>query len=1011
MRFIFAVVLLSTFSVFGQNRSVDELRKSNEIRKNYIDNKINSDEFFTSKSLYVDPFIGTGGHGHTYPGAAAPFGMMQLSPDTRHDGWDGCSGYHYSDSIIYGFSHTHLSGTGVPDYCDLLIIPQLGIPKIDPGYLNPQKGYGDRFSHEQENASPGFYEVKLLDQEIICRMTVTERAGMHEYTFLKEKGKKFILIDLDHRDKLLNHSIIVGKDKRSVSGSRNSHAWASNQHFYFHLETSTPFQKSKLFIKNGQHKLLLTFHEETEQIKIKIGMSSVDIEGAINNLKTEIPDWDFNYLRSQTVKKWDKELGVIDFKSAELNTMIIFYSALYHSFLQPNLFSDIDGRYRGRDNKIHRISNDSPQYTVFSLWDTYRATHPLYTLIQQDRTNQFINTFLRQFDQSGDLPVWELAGNETDCMIGYHSASVIADAWLKGIRGFDGEKALAAMVTTSEHDELGKKVFRTQEFIGSGDEPESVSKTLEYSYDDFCIAQMATSFGKMDIYQKYYKSSLNFINLYDPETKFMRARRGAMWYSPFDPTEVNFNYTEANSYQYSLYAPHAIDVITKLMGGKDSLESWLDRLFTTEMELSGRHQVDITGLIGQYAHGNEPSHHMAYLYNYTNHPEKTQYYIDKIFKEMYSIHPDGLSGNEDCGQMSSWYILSALGIYQVTPGHSWYDIGRPLMNEAKIHFEDGKELTIKVKNNSSKNKYIQSFLINGQKQLSTQVHHGTIMNGGNWEIIMGPNPVDYFQFKSTCHSSENIQEAKVPIPYIKNETRIFDDSILVKLGAHPSLNNEKVNLYYRFSTDTTQIYEYKAPFAIHESCKVEINRRNTIIPEKGAMPGLYLYNSPWVSTEFIQRDKNVTLDLKSKYDHQYASSGPNALIDGVEGGNEFRTGDYQGYWAQDLVSEVTFSEARVIKETGISCLQDMKSWIFYPSLILVEISVDGTIFKKVDQNIKIPEFNDYVGPTNQDFTVKFESPVNVKKIRITARNYGKCPQWHLGAGNDTWLFSDELIFR
>jgi predicted alpha-1,2-mannosidase len=457
---VLLMMLLSSNLLIGQDNSIQQIQQSQSVRKQYIDKSIGNKNFHsTSKSLFVDPFIGTGGHGHTYPGASAPFGMIQLSPDTRHDGWDGCSGYHFSDSVIYGFSHTHLSGVGVPDYCDLLIVPQSGKARTTPGYIDKTNGFGSRFSHLEEKAAPGYYEVKLKDENINVRLTTSERAGIHEYTFLNKEDKKYILIDLDHRDKLLDQSIDFQSDKKTISGYRISNAWATNQHFYFYLNLSAPFIKAKRIEKNGQHKLLLTFSASTEKLLIRVGISAVDIEGAKMNVNKEIPDFDFNAVRSSMSRKWDEELGKIDFQSTDKSVMTNFYTALYHTFLQPNLFSDIDGRYRGRDNAIHLITDNIPQYTVFSLWDTYRATHPLYTIVQQKRTNEFIETFLRQFEQGEDLPVWELAGNETECMIGYHSVSVIADAYVKGFRNYNATLAFEAMKTTSQIEELGKKAI------------------------------------------------------------------------------------------------------------------------------------------------------------------------------------------------------------------------------------------------------------------------------------------------------------------------------------------------------------------------------------------------------------------------------------------------------------------------------------------------------------------------------------------------------------------------
>lgn len=1006
-------VLLSYFS-FAQNKGVEELKGSQEIRKKYIDFST-TDTKTSSKSLFVDPFIGTGGHGHTYPGASAPFGMMQLSPDTRYEGWDGCSGYHYSDSVIYGFSHTHLSGTGIPDYCDLLIVPQNGVPKTTPAYQNP-KGYGSRFSHEQENASPGYYEVKLIDQQINVRLTVTERAGMHEYTFLNKKGKKFLLIDLDHRDKLLSYTLKI-LDKKTINGSRVSNAWATNQHFYFHLQTSVPYLTAKYFLKNGQHKLLLTFPDNTTQILVKVGMSAVDEEGAKQNLLKEIPDWNFDAVRAETVKKWNNELGRIDFQSSDKSTLVNFYTALYHSYLNPNIFSDVDGRYRGRDSHVHLLGPEEPaQYTVFSLWDTYRATHPLFTIMQQKRTNSFIHTFMRQYDQGKDLPVWELAGNETDCMIGYHSVSVIADAYIKGIVNFDTEKVLNAMISTSNLNELAKPYYSSHGFISASLEPESVSKTLEYAYDDFCISQFAKFTDHQAIHDEYLKRSFNFINVFDPQTKFMRARREGIWFSPFDPSEVNFNYTEANSWQYSLYAPHAIGVLDNLIGGKDSLELWLDKLFTTESILSGREQADITGLIGQYAHGNEPSHHMAYLYNYTNSPEKTQFYVDKILKEMYSATPDGLSGNEDCGQMSSWYVLSSMGLYQVTPSSPYYDFGRPIMNEASIQLENGKTFKISAKNNTSENKYIQSIKLNGSPVYRTYLHHNEIMAGGNLEFTMGSKPMlEHDKFVSTPSISK-APENFIAVPYFKQEKNTFEDKMEISLD-YPKYASDLKEFKVEYSLNEGVWNEYKTLFTIDKTTTIQakLSAKN----HEGNK-----IESPVIKNQFIKRDADVHLKLLSTYANQYAAGGETSLIDGVRGGSEFRTGDWQGFDAQDLIAEVSFDKPKVLKEVGISCLQDMKSWIFFPSSIEIEISYDGINFEKLKvigtnpeivsnapEHESIPSFSTYVGPTNNEFYVKTNSSKPISKIRVTAKNFGKCPEWHLGAGNNTWLFADEIIFR
>lgn len=999
------LIITITLFLINYTRShaqIDELKKAQETRKKYFASQTVNKKYF-SKTKFVNPFIGTGGHGHTYPGASAPFGMMQLSPDTRYDGWDGCSGYHYSDSIIFGFSHTHLSGTGVSDYGDLLIVPQVGKAITTPGYLST-KGYGSTFSHQNEIASPGYYSVLLDKDSINVQLTVSERAGFHEYTFKNDKREKHILLDLDHRDKLLSSAFEI-IDKQTIQGHRFSSAWATNQHFYFFLMLDTPYSKAKLITKNGQHKLLLTFPSTIEKINIKVGMSNVDEAGAKLNLEKEIPHWNFKQARASVTSKWNKELSRVYFYSANEEYMYNFYTALYHSFLAPNIFSDVDGRYLGRDMKIHHLENEKDeQYTVFSLWDTYRATHPLFTLTQTERNNQFIGTFLRQFDQGGDLPVWELAANETDCMIGYHSVSVIADAYIKNTGLNEIDRMIQAMIATANIDELGKKQFHQQGYIDAGAEPESVSKALEYAYDDFCISQSIERFNKnenvdnKELENPFKISQFNFINHFDPNTQFMRARRSGQWFSPFDPAEVNFNYTEANSWQYSLYTPHAIGVLTKLLGGKSGLEEWLDRLFSTKSELSGRHQVDITGLIGQYAHGNEPSHHMAYLYNYTDHPYKTQQTTSAIMSQMYQNAPDGLSGNEDCGQMSSWYVMTALGLYQIAPGNPYYDLTRPLLDEAVVKLENGKMLNIKTNNSGSKCIYIDSVFFNGKLIEGSFISHEALLQGGLLEFKLSEQPKHYKVGIPHAPTISEVPKEFVALPYFNETEHVFTDSMSLSLAtAFP----ENAKIFY--TTDGSEPSKssklYTKPFIINNTTTVKA----IAISEFG--------QSAIISNLFVKKDKNISLELKSEYANQYAAGGPFTLIDGIRGGNEYRTGDWQGYWDQDLIAEVSFKEGRVIDSVGLSCLSDMKSWIFLPNEIQFEISTDGVNYKPL-KSIKItPEIENDMPSHHIDFKQITNCKEPILKIRVTAKSTEKCPEWHLGAGNPTWLFVDEILFN
>lgn len=954
-------------------------------------------------TMLVNPLIGTGGHGHTFPGVCAPFGMMQLSPDTRYDGWDGCGGYHYTDSIIYGFSHTHLSGTGVPDYGDLLIVPQSGEAKWKGKFEDPN-GYGATFSHNEEVARLGFYEVLLKDENIRVNLSCTQRAGIHQYTFLNAAEKKYVLLDLNYRDKLLKGNIQI-VDKQNINGFRISEAWANQQHFYFHLTTSIPYSNYQLIDQNGELKLLLEFPIETKELLIKVGMSHVDAEGAKFNLDSEISHFSIARVYQENQKQWEQEFQKMKV-NADQQTSTVFYTALYHAMVAPNLISDVDGRYRGRDNQIHQLQNlKDQQYTVFSLWDTYRANHPLFTIIDQKRTGAYIRTFLRQYEEGGDLPVWELAGCETECMIGYHSASVIADAYMKGIRDFDANKALKAMVSTAKANEFGKLAYAKNGLISSADEPESVSRTLEYAYDDFCISTMANALGNKSVALEFEQRSTNFVNLFDPNTKFMRARRGAQWYGPFDPSEVNFNYTEANSWQYSLYAPQHIDLLTNLLGGPDSLEVWLDRLFTTDMKLSGREQADITGLIGQYAHGNEPSHHMAYLYNFTNAPHKTQLYVDRILNEMYHNAPDGLSGNEDCGQMSAWYVLSTLGLYPIAPGKPVYQIGRPLVNSATINLENGKSIQIICTAQSKENKYVQKVTWNGQVLTQMQIGHEQLMQGGILAFVMGSNPLP--KSLALKQTSTNKTEFIAPVPFIKTEQRLFSDSLLIEIDVVrlPATNNSsQVLLSYKLNNGNWQ--DYQAPFYIKENTTIAIKAHYKY-------PNVKSLASATVAASFIRKDPGVQLHLKSTYSNQYTASGKDALIDGLMGGNEFRTGDYQGYYNQDVVAVIEFAAARTFKEVGVSFIRDQKAWIFSPSKITIEASINGTDFFTIAQKELPKATSSDQNPFKDKILIEVDSDkaLKYKYLRYTISNPGLLPTWHLGAGNPTWLFIDELLYE
>ncbi len=935
---------------------------------------------------YVNTFIGTGGHGHTYPGATLPFGMVQLSPDTRLEGWDGCSGYHNTDSIIYGFSHTHLSGTGVGDYGDVLLMPTQGAVWFDNGYkTGAENGYASWFKKETENASPGYYEVKLEEHDIDVRLTATERVGIHQYTFNKE-GSSNVIIDLQHRDKLLKSDLkVIGENE--LEGYRVSNAWATEQHIYFVVKFSRTISNKEF--NEDSTKCALSFDiKKGEQIDVAVGISAVSIEGAHKNLEAEASHWDFEKYNADAKAKWEKALNKIQIASQDETKKEIFYSALYHTMIAPNVFSDVDGKYRGMDMKIHE--SEDLVYTVFSLWDTFRATHPLYTIIEQQKTNEFIRTFLKQYKDGGALPIWELAANYTGCMIGYHAISVIVDAYMKGLRDYDTGLAMEAMLHSARQDELGLASYKQKGYIAAGDESESVSKTLEYAYDDWCIATMAKEMDLMETYEEFINRAQFYKNIYNTESGFMQSKMNGGWSTGFNPAEVNFNFTEANSWQYSMFVPQDIEGLIHLHGGAQNFEKKLDKLFATEMELTGRHQVDITGLIGQYAHGNEPSHHMAYLYDFIGKPYKAQERVHQILTEQYTNQPDGLSGNEDCGQMSAWYVLSAMGFYSVTPGADYYAIGTPLFDEVAISLENGKQFIIKANNVSDENKYIQSAKLNGDELNTAALYHKDIVSGGELVFEMGSKPNGNWGTENMPIPSIAKQDEIVPVPYFASSKQTFEDSMAVEIKNV----DKEAEIYFRF--DDGVFSKYEKPFTITENTNI------TVYAQKGEK------KSYEVNASFKKIDGSRSIELLTEYDNQYNAGGDNALIDQLKGTANFRTGFWQGYYGKDVEVIVDLGKWQPVKSISIGALQDIKSWIWFPSEI--ELWVAGSMyghFKEIGKVENDFADNEY-GAFTKEFVRTMNSPVNCRYIKIKIKNYGLCPEWHLGAGNPTWLFLDEI---
>lgn len=687
----------------------------------------------------VNPFIGTDFTGNTYPGAQAPFGMVQLSPDNGLPGWDRISGYFYPDSTIAGFSHTHLSGTGAGDLYDISFLP-VTLPYKE---AEAPLGIHSKFSHQNESASAGYYQVVLSDYGINVELTATERCGIQRYTFPKAEAAIILNLKKAMNWDATKETHVEVVDSVTIQGYRYSDGWARDQRIYFRTRFSRPFATMQI-------DSLARFYFNTQagdQILVNTAISGVSMEGAARNLQAEVPDNDFDKYLAQTKANWNKQLSKIEIKSDNRDDKVNFYTALYHSMLAPTIYSDVDGAYYGPDKQVHQ-ADGWVNYSTFSLWDTYRASHPLFTYTEPERVNDMVKSFLAFHDQNGRLPVWNFWGSETDMMIGYHAVPVIVDAYLKGIGNFDPERALAACVATANIDSYrGIGEYKKLGYIPYNQKDEhnaegwSLSKTLEYAFDDYCIARMADKMGKKDVADTFYRRAENYKNLYNPSTTFMQPRDDKGAFIPgFNAADYTEHICESNGWQYLWSVQHNTNGLVELMGGKEHFAQKLDSMFTFHPAADDELPLFSTGMIGQYAHGNEPSHHVIYLYNTIGQPWKTQQYAAKVMHELYLNTPAGLCGNEDCGQMSAWYVFSAMGFYPVNPVGGTYEIGTPLFPETRMHLANGKTFTVLAPGVSRENIYIQSVKMNGKPYTHSYITHQQINEGATLELEMGAKP-------------------------------------------------------------------------------------------------------------------------------------------------------------------------------------------------------------------------------------------------------------------------------
>ena len=957
--------------------------------------------------LEVNPFIGTGGHGHTYPGATSPFGMVQLSPDTRLEGWDGCGGYHDTDNRMYGFSHTHLQGTGVSDYGDILLMPCTQFQQAD--------AWRDRcasaFRKSTESAHAGWYGVTLDDHGVDVELTTTPRVGVHRYRLQDPTDTLMLIIDMAHRDELVNYRI-EPLDDRTIVGHRVSNNWAKEQHVYFAMAFDQPFVWQDQMTEVTRQDTLVDGTVEQEitfvpvfradfgpvkELNVHVALSFCDTDGALANLSAEAQAFDFDAYKASNERRWDEQLGRIEVDGGSSDERTVFYSALYHATTVPNLASDVDGRYQGTDLEIHQLGpEEGNHYTVFSLWDTYRALHPLLAWIEPLRTRDMVRSMLRMYEDGGQLPVWELASNYTGCMIGYHSVPAIVDAKAWGIDDWDQSLALEAMVQAADSMHLGLDAYTELGFIPSDHEHESVSKTLEYSFDDACIARFAGSLGQRETQARFAERAAHWRNLFNLESSFVQPKRQGAWIQGFDPREVNFNYTEANGWQYAFAMQHDVGTHKALMGGDSAYLAHLEGLFTAPIQTTGRVQPDITGLIGQYAHGNEPSHHVSYLAAYAGQPGSNAERVRSICDSFYSNAPDGLCGNEDCGQMSAWYVWSALGMYPVTPASGELVLGTPRFKRTVVTpAQGGASTEIRARGLNDRAIYPTGIRWHGADGASSPVMKRAFVDvawlrqGGMMELLMASKPDAMFgRDESDRPHSTWDAPGFVAVPSFHAPRTFQSDSAswrLSHLDPSAQLECSLDEGMHWFQCQGTQWTDETLSLLARAIVEGDTSRT--------------------VRHRILHVDHDWTLTLENLPDNQYMAGGLTALIDGIDGGNDFRTGEWQGYWGTDMVARIDLGAVEEVTSISLGALQDIKPWIWMPERVTFSASKDGNDYDVFDVQRATTDVKDRVVQVERFRT---DRPIATRYLEVKAEAHGPIPEWHLGRGNDRWMFLDEI---
>jgi len=980
----------------------------------------------------VDPMIGTDGTGHTFPGATVPFGMVQLSPSNDFKGWAWCSGYHYQDSVLKGFAHTHISGAGLTGLGDFLFMPTTGEPKLLPGSeAEPETGYRSRFSHKRENASPGYYQVHLDDYDIRVELTAGRRSGYHRYTFKKE-GAGNVIIDPTHSvgEAVIDAGVEFLSDTELRGFKKSTGDAGTPRTVFFYARFSKPFSakgvyengrlvKEKEKVNAPDARAYVRFNvEKGEKIEAGVALSFVNQKGAEENFEHETAGYSFDEALKNARDLWKEKLEKFDIEAQSKEDERTFYTAVYHSYISPNLIADVNGNYIIEGEKY---GEDPDHYSTFSTWDTYRALHPLFTIIDNKSNARFVQSLVsRHFVQKVGLPLWEFIGHDNKCMIGYNTVSPMVEAVLKNNEGVDAEKVYEAVTAAANNTDPSKssvvyglngmegylKMYRVPGEINT-----SVAKTTEQNYFDWCIAQLAKKLGKMEEYEYYKTRSLGYRDLFHPEHKKLWPKYASGKWRAMDTTswyDYEMNYVSGNIWGYSSYVPHDVSGLSNMIGGPGAFAHWLDDVFSDTVTLKGKKHVDISGFIGKYGHGDEPSHHMTYLYNYTGKPWKTQEKVRRVMRDFYSDEPDGLVNNEDLGQMSAWYVFSALGFYPVNPCGLYYDIGSPRVEKGTIHLENGKSFTVIARNNRENNVYIESATLNGEPFNRNYITHEEIMQGGVLKMTMGPEPNMERGITGQARPASSVEltgtsksERVVPAPFDDKKRFVFEEQTEVKL----SCLDPEATIHYTLdgSSPDQSTERYTAAIRLTEQTTIK-----AIAVREGWTPSVVMEQTYVKGLDLREGNDIGRIEITSPPDVRGDKRG-RTQFDGIPATSYHSDKNWSVWRMKDAAWTVAFNETTTINRVTVTYLDHTGMNIFPPEAISLSFSRDGESFHPLKEQTDIP-VRETLNPEINRMTIRFD-PVKAKHLKVVVNPFGPMPNWYKGSGQPASLYIGELMIH